>query len=114
MYRNSILKKRINKNYPSFNNLPNKKYDRIISCATLEHITDLPKFLATSAFKLKNENSFHSHSIPCEGYLAWTIANRYISGIFFRLRTGCSYNELMKYEHVNNYDEIYSIIKIFY
>ena len=114
LYRNSILKKRINKKYPDFNNLPNKKYDRIISCATLEHITDLPKFLAISAFKLKNKNSFHSHSIPCEGYLAWTIANRYISGMLFRLRRGCSYNELMQYEHVNNYDEIYSIIKIFY
>ena len=114
LYQNNILKKRINKVYPDYNNLPTKKYDRIISCATLEHITDLPKFLAISAFKLKNKNSFHSHSIPCEGYLAWTIANRYLSGMLFKLRTGCSYNELMQYEHVNNYDEIYSIIKFFY
>ena len=110
----SSLKKKINKIHKDYNNLPNKKYDRIISCATLEHLTDLPVFLAISAFKLKNKKSFHSHSIPCEGYLAWTIANRYISGIFFKIRTGCSYNELMKHEHVNNYDEIYSIIKIFY
>ena len=61
-----------------------------------------------------NKYSFHSHSIPCEGYLAWTIANRYITGLLFKLRTGCNYNELMSHEHVNNYDEIYSIIKFFY
>ena len=41
----------------------------------------------------KNKNSFHSHSIPCEGYLAWTVANRYISGFLFKLRTGCNYSE---------------------
>jgi len=114
LYQSNNLKKKINKVFPDYNNLPNKRYDRIISCATLEHITNLPKFLAISAFKLKNKNSFHSHSIPCEGYLAWTIANRYISGMLFKIRTGCDYNELMKYEHVNNYDEIYSIINFFY
>ncbi len=114
LYRNNILKKKINKIYTDYKNLPDKNYDRIISIATLEHLTDLPKFLAMSAFKLKNKNSFHSHSIPCEGYFAWTIANRYISGAIFKLRTGCSYDEMMKYEHVNNYDEIYSMIKFFY
>ena len=114
LFRNNHLKKKINKVYSNYFSVPHKKYDRIISCATLEHLTDLPKFLAISAFKLKNKNSFHSHSIPCEGYLAWTIANRYISGILFKLRTGCNYNELMNHEHVNNYDEIYSIIKLFY
>ena len=114
LFQSNFLKKKINKIYSDYTDVPAKKYDRIISCATLEHLIDLPKFLAISAFKLKNKYSFHSHSIPCEGYLAWTIANRYISGILFKLRTGCNYNELMNHEHVNNYDEIYSIIKLFY
>ena len=114
LFRDNILKKKINRIYSDYLNLPNRNYDRIISCATLEHLTDLPKFLALTAFKLKNKYSFHSHSIPCEGYLAWTIANRYITGMVFKLRTGCNYNELMNHEHVNNYDEIYSIIKFFY
>ncbi len=114
LFQNKTLKEKINNIYSDYTKVPIKKYDRIISCATLEHLIDLPKFLAISAFKLKNKNSFHSHSIPCEGYLAWTVANRYISGIMFKLRTGCSYNELMKHEHVNNYDEIHSLIKFFY
>jgi hypothetical protein len=114
LFKNNVLKKKINKIFSNYIKVPNKKYDRIISCATLEHLTDLPKFLSLSAFKLKNKNSFHSHSIPCEGYMAWTIANRYISGFLFKIRTGCNYSELMRHEHVNNYDEIYSMIKFFY
>ena len=114
LYRNNILKKKINKFYADYKYLPDKNYDRIISIATLEHLVDLPKFLAMSAFKLKNKNSSHSHSIPCEGYFFWTITNRYISGMLFKLRTGLNYDELMKHEHVNNYDEIYSMIKFFY
>lgn len=114
LYKNNWLKKKINRVYKNYKIVPNNSYDRIISCATLEHLSNLPEFLATSAFKLKNKKSFHSHSIPCEGYLAWGIANRILSGALFRLRTGCDYNELMKHEHLNNYDEILKTIKFFY
>ena len=114
LFQKNALRKKLNKVYSCITKVPNKKYDRIISCATLEHLIDLPKFLTVSAFKLRNKHSFHSHSIPCEGYLSWTIANRFISGFIFKLRTGCDYNELMEHEHVNDYDEIYKTIKFFY
>lgn len=114
LLKKNKFKKEINKVYPNYRSVPDNFYDRIISCATLEHLTNLPDFLATSAFKLKKKNSYHSHSVPCEGYFAWNLANKIISGLIFRLRTGCNYNELMKHEHVNNYDEIIKTIKFFY
>lgn len=113
LYKKSKLKKNINKFYSNLDKTPNFFYDRIISCATLEHLVDLPKFLAESSFKL-NSKGFHSHSIPCEGCLSWNFVNRIIMGFLFKLRTGCNYNELMRHEHVNNFKEIYELIKFFY
>ena len=59
-------------------------------------------------------NGYQSHSIPCEGYPLWKITWDVISGIPFRLRTGLNFNEIQKYEHVNNFDEILCLIKYFY
>ena len=114
LFKKNKLKKRVNKVYKNYIKVPDKFYDRIISIATLEHMTNLPEFLATSAFKLKGVKSFHSHSIPCEGYFAWNLANRVLSGLIFKIKTGCNYDELMNHEHVNNYDEIIKTIRFFY
>lgn len=113
LYKNNSNKILINKFYNNLNIVPNNKYDRIISCAVLEHLEDLPKYLYLSAKKLK-KNGYQSHSIPCEGYPVWDIAWYLISGISFKMRTGQNFKDIQKHEHINNYDEILSLIIFFY
>jgi len=106
-YKNSV------KIYKNLNQVKKKSLDRIISCAVLEHVTDLPKYLAQSSGFLKS-NGYQSHSIPCEGYPLWHLVWDIVSGIPFKIRTGLNFKEIQKYEHVNNYDEILFLIKYFY
>ena len=113
LYENNKNKKFINKFYKNLNNVPNNKYDRIISSAVLEHLEDLPKYLFLSTKKLKKKG-YQSHSIPCEGYPTWGIAWYLISGISFKIRTGQNFREVQKHEHINSYDEILSLINFFY
>ncbi|MDE0472263.1 MAG: hypothetical protein OXH57_10015 [Ekhidna sp.] len=47
------------------------KYDRIISVATFEHITDLPKVIAKTCLLLEANSSLIT-SIPNNGFL-WTL-----------------------------------------
>ena len=74
---------------------------------------DLPKYLYLSTKKLK-KNGYQSHSIPCEGYPVWDIAWYLMSGISFKIRTGQNFIDVQKHEHINNYDEILSLINFFY
>ena len=113
LYKNNNNKVLINKFYSNLNFVPNNKYDRIISCAVLEHLEDLPKYLHLSAKKLK-KNGYQSHSIPCEGYPIWDISWYLMSGISFKIRTGQNFREVQKHEHINNYDEILTLINFFY
>mgnify|MGYP006107129771 FL=1 len=113
LYKNNKNKVLVNKFYNNLNVVPNNNYDRIISCAVLEHLEDLPKYLYLSTKKLK-KNGFQSHSIPCEGYPVWDIAWYLMSGISFKLRTGQNFKDVQKHEHINNYDEILSLINFFY
>lgn len=113
LYANSKYKKKVCKFYSSIKKVPENYYDRIISCATLEHLEDLPYFLFISAKKMK-KNGYQSHSIPCEGYPTWNFVWWFFSGIIFRLRTGFSFRHIQKYEHLNNHDEIVKLIRFFY
>ena len=99
--------------FKSLKDTKDKSYNRIISCAVLEHLEDLPKFLYLSSKKLKKDG-YQSHSIPCEGYPTWNITWFLISGITFRLRTGKSFKEVQKHEHLNTFDEIVRLVKFFY
>ena len=93
---------------------PKKKFvDRIISCAVLEHHTNLPEFLYLSSLKMKKKG-YQSHSIPCEGYPTWNLTWYLISGIFFQIKYRYSFKYIMKHEHVNNLDEILELINFFY
>ena len=112
LYEKSSNKILINKFYNNLNIVPNNNYDRIISCAVLEHLEDLPKYLYLSTKKLK-KNGYQSHSIPCEGYPVWDIAWYLMSGISFKIRTGQNFKDIQKHEHINNYDEILSLINFF-
>lgn len=103
----------IYKIYENINEVPKENFDRIISCAVLEHVTNLPYYLALSGMSLK-ENGYQSHSIPCEGYPTWHLVWNLFSGVPFKIRTGLNFKEIQKHEHVNNFDEILCLIKYFY
>jgi len=55
LYKKNKNKILINKFYKNLNVVPNNNYDRIISCAVLEHLEDLPKYLYLSTKKLKKK-----------------------------------------------------------
>jgi len=80
-------------------------YDRILSVAVLEHLTELPFVLARSAVLLDNGGTFAA-GIPSEGALAWYIGWKYGTGVPYRVRTGLDYAPLMRHEHVNTAEEI--------
>jgi len=113
LYKSSNKKKYINNKYKNLNKTKNLYYDRIISCAVLEHHTNLPDFLYISSFKIK-KSGYHSHSIPCEGHPVWNFTWYLVSGIIFKIKYGYSFKYIMKHEHVNNFDEIIELIKFFY
>jgi|SRR3989338_266222 len=88
-------------------------YDRIISVAVLEHLTNLPFVVVCSALHLK-EGGLFQHGIPSEGGFAWGLAWRLTTGLSFRLRTGLSYKTLMRHEHVNTALEVVAIVRYFF
>lgn len=97
--------------YGSISEIPLQlTYDRIISVAVLEHLTELPEMVAAAALHLKKDGVFQA-GIPSEGGLAWGLAWRFSTAISFRIRTGLSYAEIMRHEHVNNAQEILEICR---
>jgi len=90
-----------------------QKYDRILSIATLEHVLDLPKLIEQSK-QLLNKGGLFQAAIPCEGEFAWYCGWKFGTGVAFWLKHGLNYEELMKFEHVNNLNEISKIIKYYF
>jgi hypothetical protein len=89
------------------------RYQRIISIATLEHLTDLPSVVARSATLLKEGGHFRV-AIPNEGTLLWKLGYKLTTGIEFRLRYGLSYDVLMRHEHVSIAKEIDEVLAFFF
>jgi len=104
---------KINKIYKNISECKNNYYDRIISCAVLEHLENLPNFLIISSCKMK-KFAFQSHSVPLEGYPMWDFSWRILSGLLFRIKTGHSFKEVQKHEHLNKFNEILFLIRFFY
>ena len=88
-------------------------YNRIISCAVLEHILDLPRVVATSCLLL-DKNGVFSASIPSQGRLLWTLGYKATTGLEFRLKYGLDYDVIMKHEHCNNQREIIAVCEYFF
>ncbi|HEY8553754.1 MAG TPA: methyltransferase domain-containing protein [Burkholderiales bacterium] len=88
-------------------------YDRILSIAVLEHMTDLPRELAHACRLLRQEGVFQA-GFPTEGGALWGCAWRFGTGIAYRLRTGLDYAELMRHEHVNREKEIVAVAAHFF
>lgn len=114
LFDQSPLLDRISAVYNSVHEIaPDKKYDRIISIAVLEHVLDLPDLLRKSAGLLERDGVFQA-GIPSEGGFLWKLAWRLSTGLSFRLRTGLDYGDIMRHEHVNNADEIITLVKYFF
>ena len=106
--------KDINQFYEFIKDVPTKnKYDRIISCAVLEHMTDLPREVAHSGLLLSKNGVFQA-GIPSEGGMLWGLAWRCTTAISYWLRNKISYKTVMEYEHVNDADEIIQIVEFFF
>jgi hypothetical protein len=114
LFRDSSKLKRVNSIYNDISDIEvAKKYDRITSIATFEHITDLPSVVARTCLLL-NANGTLRTSIPNEGTFLWKLGWKMTTGLEFKLKHGLDYGVLMKYEHVNTADEIESVIRYFY
>ncbi len=114
LYTNSIFKERINEFYNDIDEISDsRKYDRIISVATFEHILDLPRAVAKTCILL-NENGTLRVSIPNEGTFLWKLGWKLTTGMEFKLKYGLDYEILMKHEHVNTADEIEQVLYYFY
>ena len=88
-------------------------YDRILSVATLEHLTELPTAIARAALLLKPDGLFQA-CIPSEGGFLWGASWRMTFAIAYKLQTGRDWSEHMRYEHVNDAKEILRLIDYFF
>lgn len=114
LYAGSPAHGRVRTFYRDIAEVPgDRHYDRIVSVAVLEHLTDLPACLARSALLLKPDGVFQA-GIPSEGGFLWGLAWRTTTGVAYRLRTGLDYAERMRHEHVNTAHEIMALSRYFF
>ena len=114
LFADSLLIKNVRNIYSDIDQINlSTTYDRIISVATFEHIIDLPKVVAKTCLLL-NKNGCLRTSIPNEGHFLWTLGWKATTGVEFKLKHKLDYGILMKYEHVNNANEIEEVLNFFY
>lgn len=114
LFRNSQELPKVKQIFKDIDDVPKTlSYDRIISIATFEHITDLPKVIAKSCLLLKPDGTLRT-SIPNEGTFLWKMGWKFTTGIEFKLKYNLDYGTLMNYEHVNTAKEIEDVLKYFY
>lgn len=114
LFQNSKFLTRVNTIYTDVNEIGNdKKYDRITTIATFEHILNLPEVVAKTCLLL-NQDGVLRVSIPNEGTFLWTLGWKFSTGLEFKLKYGLDYGVLMRYEHANTADEIEMVLKYFY
>jgi SAM-dependent methyltransferase len=106
--------KRIRHVYDDIADVPlEAHYERITSVAVLEHLTDLPRQLASAALLLAPGGVFQA-GIPSEGGLLWWIGWRFSTGLSYYFRTGQNYGNVMRHEHVNSAPEIIALVRHFF
>jgi len=114
LYQNSPRLDQVRDIYNSLEEISQDKiYSRIVSIATLEHMTNLPREIALSATHMGN-NSIFQAGIPSEGGVLWWLGWRCTTGISYWLRNRLDYGVLMRHEHVNNANEIIAIVEYFF
>jgi hypothetical protein len=90
-----------------------RKYDRITSVATFEHILNLPEVVAHLGLLLA-EGGVVRVAIPSEGTFLWSLGWKLTTGLEFRLKYGLDYGLLMRHEHVNTAAEISEVLQFFF
>ena len=114
LIRSSAQKSLLRKVYDSLQEIEAiPQFDRIVSIAVLEHMTDLPTEVARAALLLKNEGLFCA-GVPSKGSLLWYLAWKYGTGTAFRLRTGLDYSIVMRHEHLNSLEEVEQVVHWFF
>ncbi len=114
LFKNSPLLDQVGEVYKDIDDISiDKSYDRIISVATFEHITDLPKVVAKSCLLLKQDGVLRT-SIPNEGTILWKLGWKLTTGIEFKMKYNMDYGTLMRHEHVNSAKEIEEVLNFFY
>lgn len=114
LYEDSPNLGRVRELYADIDDVPlTARYDRIISKAVLEHLTDLPKITARAALHL-DDGGVYQHGIPSEGGFLWGLAWRLTTGVAYRLRTGLDYKSIIRHEHVNTAPEIIAVVRHFF
>jgi len=114
LFENSPYKNLINNIYSDINKLGDeKKYDRITSIATFEHILNLPDVISKTCTLLKSDGLLRV-AIPNEGTFCWKMGWKLTTGLEYKKKYNLDYGLLMKYEHVNTADEIDQILNFFY
>jgi len=113
LYENSPEKQRVKTVYPDISEVPaNKRYSRITSVATFEHIDNLPEIVAMSLLHLEKEGCMRV-SIPNEGTILWKLGTL-VTGRGFKKRYDLDYQVFMKYEHINTANEIEEVLQFFF
>jgi len=113
MYDDKTGHERVRSFYSDTNDIQGTQiYDRIISIAALEHMTDLPANVAKAGLLLTERGLFRA-GIPSEGGLIWGLSWRLI-GLDLFIRTGHNWAEHMRHEHVNTAHEIISVVTYFF
>jgi SAM-dependent methyltransferase len=114
LWRDSGHRERVTTFYRDIGEVPaDPPYDRILSVAVLEHLTDLPSIVAQCIQRLHPEGEFAA-AFPSEGGLLWGLSWRLTTGVSYRLRTGLDYAALMHHEHVNTADDIVGVLRHFF
>jgi hypothetical protein len=113
LFDGSTLLERIAQVYSDISEIPlDKKYDRITSIATFEHIMDLPYVVAMAARHLEEGGQMRV-AIPNEGTILWKLGTM-VTGAEFKKKYGLDYQVLMRYEHVNTATDIEDVLDYFF
>ena len=114
LYLGSPNIKKTRNAYSDISDIPKSfKYNRITSVAVLEHVEDLPN-LITKCIEHMTDGGVFGCGIPSEGGFLWGAAWRLSTGLEFFIRTGLNYSELMRYEHLNDADEIEHLLRYYF
>lgn len=114
LYAGSPRLARIRRVYADVAEIPaDRRYDRITSVATFEHVTALPAVVARAGLLLAPGGVLRT-AIPSEGTFLWTLGWKMTTGLEFRLRHGLDYGLLLRHEHVNDAAEIEEVLRHFF
>ncbi len=113
LFKDAPELKKINSIYTDISEIENKKYERITSVATFEHITNLPYVVAKTC-TLLNKGGTLRVAIPNEGTILWKLGWMFTTGLEFKFKYNLKYSTLLYHEHVNSANDIEVVLKHFY